>query len=71
MSDFINWFKTTTGIDLSHFAIWLKATTGLELSELFLVGVLLLMAIELIILVMRRSRKAKGILLYPQSKKKK
>ncbi len=71
MSDFINWLKTTIGVDLNPFAKWLKETVGLELSELFLAGILLLMAMELIILVMRRSRKAKGILLAPQSKSKK
>jgi hypothetical protein len=70
MSEFINWLKEATGIDLSHFANWLKTTIGLELSDLFLIGILLLMAIELLILVMRRSRKAKGVLLYRQSKKK-
>ncbi len=61
MSEFINWLKAATGIDLSHFANWLKATIGLELSDLFLLGILLLLATELIILVIRKSKKEKGI----------
>ncbi len=61
MSDFINWLKTATGIDLSHFANWLKVTIGLELSELLLLGISLLLATEFIILVIRRSKKEKGI----------
>ena len=62
MSDFINWFKEATGIDLSHFANWLKATIGLELSELLLVGISLLLAAEFTIIVMRRSKKENGVL---------
>ncbi len=68
MSEFINWLKEATGIDLSHFANWLKATIGLELSELLLVGISLLLAAEFIIIVMRRSKKEKGVLGKPHSK---
>ena len=61
MSEFINWLKSATGIDLSHIDNWLKATIGFELSDLLLVGIALLLAIELIIIVMRKSKKEKGI----------
>lgn len=61
MSDLIDWIKVVIGIDLSHFANWLKATIGLELSDFLLAGIALLLATEFIIIVMRRSKKEKGI----------
>jgi hypothetical protein len=61
MSEFINWLKAVTGIDLSHFEKWLKAAIGLELSDLLQVGIALLLVIELIIIVKRRCKKEKGI----------
>ncbi|MCJ7580643.1 MAG: hypothetical protein MUP98_08920 [Candidatus Aminicenantes bacterium] len=61
MPEFINRLKDSTGIDLSHFANWLKATIGLELSELLLVAIALLLAAEIFIIVLRRSKKGKWI----------
>jgi len=61
MSEFINWIKAAIGVDLSHFAIWLKETIGLELGELLLGGVAMLMAVELVVRLRKKSKKKKPI----------
>jgi hypothetical protein len=61
MSELTVWIKEVIGIDLSHFANWLKKTIGLDLSDFFLLGIALLLAAEFIIIVMRRSKREKGI----------
>ncbi|MFC2168173.1 hypothetical protein ACFLRW_04240 [Acidobacteriota bacterium] len=61
MSEFINWLKETLGLDLSNFANWVRETIGIKVSEFFLVVVALLFAVELVIIILRRSKKEKGI----------
>ena len=61
MSEFINWLNEKMGLDLSNLANWVRETLGIKLSEFFLVIAALLFAVELVIIVLRRSKKEKGI----------
>ena len=61
MSEILNWIEAAIGIDLTHFSEWLKKTLGLEASELFLGGIAVLLAVELVIHVKKRTSKRKRI----------